>query len=142
MPLSTEERRSWLGRVPLFTDCPPASLARVADAAGELEFPDGHLIVQRGQVGNGLYIVVSGAALVMRGSEPLARLGPGDFFGELAVLDQQPRIASVVAQGPTSCLALASWDLLALLERDSQLALNMLQELARRLRGADEQPRH
>jgi CRP-like cAMP-binding protein len=142
MALSREERRAFLERVPLFTGCPPESLARVAEAVGELEFRDGQLIVQRGQVGNGLYIIVSGTAVVMVGSEQLARIGPGDFFGELAVLDQQPRVASVLAEGPTACLALASWDLLSLLEQDSQLALNMLRELARRIRGSDEQPRH
>jgi CRP-like cAMP-binding protein len=98
--------------------------------------------VLQGQVGNGLYIVVSGAARVVQGADVLARLGPGDFFGELAVIDQQPRSASAYAEGPSSCLALASWDLMALLAEEPALALNLLRELASRLRRADAQLRH
>ncbi|CAN5622650.1 hypothetical protein BH23CHL8_BH23CHL8_09260 [soil metagenome] len=142
MTLTTSEKRGWLESVPLFRDCAPEVLDRLADACGEFEFAPGELIVRQGQVGNGLYIVVSGAARVLQGSTELARLGPGDFLGELAVLDQQPRAASAQADGPTTCLTLASWDLLALLGRDSTLALNLLRELAARLRSADEQVRH
>ncbi|CAN5587917.1 hypothetical protein BH24CHL9_BH24CHL9_07190 [soil metagenome] len=140
--LTTSEKRGWLESVPLFRDCAPEVLDRLADACGEFEFAPGELIVRQGQVGNGLYIVVSGAARVLQGSTELARLGPGDFLGELAVVDQQPRAASAQADGPTTCLTLASWDLLALLGRDSTLALNLLWELAARLRSADEQVRH
>ncbi len=101
----------------------------------------GQAVVQQGQVGNGLYIVVSGAVRVVAGSEVLARLGPGEFLGELSVIDQQPRSASAIADGPTVCLALASWDLIELLAQDSELALNLLRELAGRLRRADAQLR-
>jgi CRP-like cAMP-binding protein len=142
MGLSIEERRDWLGRVPLFRDASPESLMRVAEATGELTFGPGQLIVQQGQVGNGLFIVISGSVSVMQGHERIARFGGGDFFGELTVIDQKPRSANVVADEETTCLALASWDLLALLERDPQLARNMLAELARRLRATMEQLRH
>lgn len=142
MGLSPEERRDWLSRVPLFQGCPPGSLLRIAEATGELSFPAGQLIVSKGQVGNGLYIVVTGGASAMAGQERLARFGPGDFFGELTVIDQQPRSANVVADEPTTCLALASWDLLALLRQDDQLALNLLTALAKRLRATTEQLRH
>ena len=104
--------------------------------------PAGHAIVQQGQVGNGLYVVVSGAVRIAAGDADLARLGPGEFFGELAVIDQQPRTATAMAEEGTVCLALASWDLIALLERDSDLAMNLLRELAGRLRRADAQLRH
>ena len=78
----------------------------------------------------------------MAGSDELARFGPGDFFGELSVIDQQPRTASAFAIGHTSCLALASWDLVAVLEREPRLAMNLLKELAGRLRRADVQLRY
>jgi CRP/FNR family transcriptional regulator, cyclic AMP receptor protein len=140
--LSTGERQDWLARVPLFRDASPESLMRVAEATGELTFEAGQHIVQKGQIGNGLYIVVSGRVSVRQGAETLARLGPGDFFGELTVIDQRPRSASVVADEPTTCLALASWDLLALLRDDPRLALNLLTELAGRLRATMEHLRH
>lgn len=142
MSLDRQERISWLTGVPLFASCDKDTIERIADTTGELSFADGQAIVQQGQVGNGLYIVVSGAVRIVAGASELARLGPGDFFGELAVIDQQPRNATAYADGPTDCLALASWDLIALLERDSGLAMNLLRELARRLRRADAQLRH
>ena len=76
------------------------------------------------------------SAKVMRGSDELIRLGKGEFFGELSVIDQQPRNASVEAAEPTKVLALASWDLLALLESDPQLALNLIKGLVVRVRLA------
>ena len=78
----------------------------------------------------------------MAGEDELARLGPARCSASSSVIDQQPRVASAVADGPTICLALASWDLIAMLEQDSGLAMNLLRELAGRLRRADAQLRH
>jgi CRP-like cAMP-binding protein len=80
-------------------------------------------------------MVVTGSASVVRDGEVLARLGPGDFFGELSLLDRQPRVASVTADEQTTCLALASWDFQKLLESEPGVALAVLQEVARRLRA-------
>ena len=142
MPLTSTQKRTWLKQVPLFRGCSDDVIGQLAEVTAEVGFGDGQPIVQQGQVGNGLYIVVSGEARIVAGSEELARLGRGDHFGELSVIDQRPRVASALAEGPTVCLALASWDLLSLLEREPRLALNLLQELAARLRHADEQLRH
>src|SRR5688572_29503439 len=142
MPLTAEHKTSALGRVPLFEGISDESMARLASVAGELEFEKGQFIVLQGQVGTGLYVILDGAARVVRGTDELARLGPNDFFGELAVIDQQPRNASVQATEPTRCLALASWDLLDLLESDPKLALNMIRGLATRVRAAGEHLRH
>jgi CRP-like cAMP-binding protein len=142
MPLTTAEKRSWLEQVPLFRGAAADSLDRLAEASGETDFTPGQPIVLQGQVGNGLYILVAGAARVVRGDVELARLEPGDFFGELAVIDQQPRTASVRATAASTCLTLASWDLLAMLERDPRLALNLLKELVGRLRRSEERLRH
>jgi len=142
MPLTSQEKRSRLESVPLFRDCSSEVLDRLADMTTEFEFAADAPIVRQGQVGNGLYVVVSGGARIVAGSEELARIGPGDFFGELSVIDQQPRSASAIADGETVCLALASWDLIAVMEQDAHLAINLLKELAGRLRRADEQLRH
>jgi CRP/FNR family cyclic AMP-dependent transcriptional regulator len=142
MSLTTQQKRAQLEQVPLFRDCDPEVLERLAEATAEFAFAADAPIVQQGQVGNGLYVIVSGGARIVAGSDELARLGPGDFFGELSVIDQRPRAATAYALGETVCLALASWDLVALLERDPALAMNLLRELARRLRAADAQLRH
>lgn len=142
MSLTTQEKRAQLEKVPLFRDCSSEALDQLATATAEFEFSADTPIVQQGQVGNGLYIIVSGGARIVAGSDELARFGAGDFFGELSVIDQQPRAASAFAVGDTLCLALASWDLVSVLEREPQLAMNMLKELAGRLRRADVQLRH
>jgi CRP-like cAMP-binding protein len=131
-----------LAGVPLFAGVSEASLRRIADVTATIDFPPERAIVLQGQVGNGLYLLVSGRARALQGESVLAEFGPGDFLGELAVIDQQPRTATVVALEPTVCLALASWDLLAVLESDPQLGLNLVHELVRRLRACDEQLRH
>ena len=142
MPLTSQEKRELLESVPLFRDCSSEALDRLAQVSNEFEFAADAPIAQQGQVGNGLYIVVSGGARIVAGSDELARIGPGDVFGEMSVIDQQPRAASAIADGDTVCLALASWDLLSVLERDPHLAINLLKVLAARLRAADEQLRH
>jgi CRP-like cAMP-binding protein len=139
--LSRQEKVSWLERVPLFEGCSPEIIERLADLTAEATFADGEPIVRQGQVGNGLVIVLTGGVRVVGGTTELGHLGPGESFGELSVIDQQPRTATVLADGPTTCLALASWDLLGLLERDHHLALNLLRSLAARLRRADQQLR-
>lgn len=142
MPLTPQEKRARLESVPLFRDCSSEVLDRLAEMTVEFEFGADAPIVQQGQVGNGLYIVISGGASIVAGSDELARFGPGDFFGELSVIDQQPRAASAFAVGDTTCLALASWDLMTVLEQDPQLGMNLLKELASRLRSTDAQLRH
>lgn len=142
MSPSTEEKRAWLAKVPLFSGCEDEVLDTLATATAEIEFASDQAIVQQGQVGNGLYIVITGQVRIVQGHDELIRLGPGDFFGELSVIDQQPRAASAFAVGQTTCLALASWDLMPILERDPRLTLNLLTEVIGRLRRADMQLRH
>ena len=142
MPVSSSEKAAALSAVPLFAGITSESMVRLAEVAGELEVPAGSFIVRQGQVGTGLYVILSGSVRVLRGAEELAQLGPGDFFGELSVIDQRPRIASVQSETDGRCLALASWDLLALLERDAQLALNMIAGLVARLRASGEHHHH
>lgn len=142
MPLKTEDVASALARVPLFEGISDESMDRLVAVTGELRFEGGQFIVLQGQVGTGLYVIVEGTARVIRGSEELATLGPGDFFGELSVIDQMPRVASVQANEPTRCLAIASWDLLELVQSDPKLALNLIRGLAARVREHGYQHRH
>jgi CRP-like cAMP-binding protein len=136
--LSRQDKVAWLEQVPLFSGCSRELLERLADVSNDVAFSQGQVIVQQGQVGNGLYIVMSGEVRILAGADELSRLGPGETIGELSVIDQQPRSASAVASVDTVCLALASWDLIALVEQDPSLALNLLRQLAARLRRADE----
>jgi CRP-like cAMP-binding protein len=78
----------------------------------------------------------------VRGGETIATVGPGDFFGELSVLDGRPRVAQVIANEPTVCLALASWDFEAVVMDEPRVALAILRGLAGRLRDLTEAHRH
>ena len=142
MSMSDEEKAVALEHVPLFAGISVESMARLSAATGEQDFAAGQFIVRQGQIGTGLYIVVDGSVRVLRGSEELADLGPGDFFGELSVIDQQPRNASVQAVTDTRCLGLASWELLQLLQSDTALSLNLIRGLVTRIREFGEHHRH
>lgn len=135
MVLTSDQRARMLAGVGLFSGAGEEGRTAVADCLVEAEFPAGHRIARQGEIETGFYMIVAGSASVVRDGEVLARLGPGDFFGELSLLDRQPRVASVTADEPTTCLALASWDFEKLLESQPGVALAVLREVARRLRA-------
>lgn len=142
MTLTREETTQLLARTRLFAGVDAAGLERIAARATELEVPADRVIARQGEIGTGFFIVVSGAVRVVRDGETIARLGPGEFFGELSVLDGRPRIAQVVSSGPTTCLALASWDFEAVVQEQPSLAMAILRELAGRLRELTESQHH
>lgn len=135
MPLSAPDRASLIGACPLFTGLDELGLAAVAAAAVEVEFPPEHQIAREGEIGSGLFIVGKGRVRVMRDGRAIAHLGPGEFFGELSVLDGGPRNATVIAEAPTTCLALATWDAERVLREEPGVALAVLRVLAGRLRA-------
>lgn len=142
MTLTHDRRAELLGACRLFAGVGPADIAAVAERAVEVDFPADRVIARQGEIGTGFFVVVEGAVRVVRDGEQIARLGPGDFFGELSVLDGQPRVAQVVAAEPTRCLALASWDFEAVVAANPSLALALLRGLAARLRSLTEQQHH
>ena len=142
LTLSQDRRAALLGACRLFTSVKPADLAALADRAVEVEFPPDRVIARQGEIGTGFFVVVDGAVRVVRDGEELAVLGPGDFFGELSVLDGKPRVAQVVTVETTRCLALASWDFEAALVANPALALAILRGLAERLRTRTEMEHH
>jgi CRP-like cAMP-binding protein len=100
------------------------------------------VIARQGEIGTGFFVVVAGSVRVVRDGDVLAHLGPGEFFGELSILDGQPRNAMVAAESAATCLALASWDFEAALLANPALGLAILRGVATRLRQATEAIRH
>jgi len=92
------------------------------------------VIARQGEIGTAFFIVVSGRVRVVRDGAAVAHLGPGEFFGELSILDGGPRVAQVVADEPTVCLAIASWDFERVLREEPGVALAVLKVVAARLR--------
>jgi CRP/FNR family transcriptional regulator, cyclic AMP receptor protein len=142
LTLTQDRRTELLAACRLFSGVASPDLAAVADRAVEVDFPPNHVIARQGEIGTGFFLVVSGSVRVIRGGQEVAVLGPGEFFGELSVLDGLPRTAQVVSREPTRCLALASWDFEQALLDSPTLALSILRGLATRLRSVTEQQNH
>jgi CRP-like cAMP-binding protein len=136
MTLTRDQITDLLARTRLFAGVDDAGRARIADRMTEVDLPADRVIARQGEIGTGFFIVVSGAVRVVRDGETIADLGPGQFFGELSVIDRQPRVAQVISSGPTTCLALASWDFEAIIAEQPTVAMAILRELAGRLRSA------
>lgn len=120
--------------IPLFEGLSPAGLERVAARAAEVTCEPGQILALPGDAGSGMYVVLDGEVSVeMRGGWH-TELGPGNFFGEIALLvPETGRVARVRAATPVRCLSLPRDDFLTLVENEPPFALTMLRELARRL---------
>ena len=142
MTLTHDRKSLLLSAARLFDGVDAEGMDRIAAVAVEVDFPADHVIARHGEIGTGFFVIVSGGARVVRGGETIATIGPGDFFGELSVLDGRPRVAQVIANGPTTCLALATWDFEAVLLGEPRVTLAILRGLANRLRNLTEADRH
>ena len=142
MTLTHDRRTELLAQAPLLDGVDPEGIAAIAQRVVEVDFARDHVIARQGEVGTGFFLVASGRVRVVIDGRTIAHLGPGDFFGELSVLDGLPRIAQVIADEPTVCLALASWDFEAVVREQPAVALAILRGLAGRLRGLTEAHRH
>jgi CRP-like cAMP-binding protein len=142
MTLTRDRKSGLLAAARLFEGVDAEGMDRIAAVAVEVEFPADHVIARQGEIGTGFFVIVDGGVRVVRDGDTIATLGPGDFFGELSVLDGRPRVAQVVADGPTTCLALASWDFEAVLLAEPRVSLSILRSLAGRLRDLTEAHQH
>jgi CRP-like cAMP-binding protein len=123
-----------LETIPLFDGLAKRHLRKLAEEADVVRFRPGRPIVEEGQGGEAMYVMLSGTAAVVRGRRSVAQLIPGDFFGELSAIDSGPRSASVVAETPVDVLRLFRHTLMGLLRTEPALVFRMLEGLARRMR--------
>lgn len=128
----------FLARVPIFEHCTAEEIASIAQVAQEHTYVPGQIIVTQGTPGQAFYLILAGRVGIERDGNVLGAFGPGDFFGEMSLLDSAPRSATIRAIDETRCLMLSSWDFKALLERTPSIAIKLLEVLSRRLRVADE----
>ncbi len=127
-----------LTNVPLFAGLDARAIEALAGFTFRKTFEAGELIVEEGRTGNGLFIIMSGSAEVIKGHQTvrprtLAKLSAGEPFGEMALLGEWPRSATVRASETTECVGIDRWIFLDHLDREPKLALRMLQILALRL---------
>lgn len=132
-----------LPNVPLFTGLTQEQLLVIAESCRVREYAAGEDLVRQGEIGVGLFAVVSGVVRVTQRRpdgevRELGLLGAGDVLGEMALLDELPRSATATAVTPTRVLVLAVWDFWAVLREVPDIAYKLLVVLSRRVRAAEE----
>ena len=127
-----------LQRVPLFADFERRDLQRLARSFKERIFESGHTVAEEGKGGAGFFVIESGEATVSVRGEERAKLGPGDYFGEIALIDDGSRSATITADSDLHCYGLTSWEFRPLVESNASIAWKLLETLAKRLRAAQQ----
>ena len=120
----------------LFSGLDGRELDSIASSFKERNYSEGERIAQEGSGGIGFFVIEEGRAKVTREGQDLATLGPGDYFGEVALIDEGARTASVTAETGLRCYGLTSWEFRPLVETNSSIAWKLLQAMARMLRDA------
>lgn len=126
-----------LREVPLFWCCNDKELKQIAGLGTQVTVPAGRELTKPGQQGREFFVLLSGKARCRLGDTEVAVFGPGDFFGEMALLDGKPRSARVTTEGEAEVLVLDSREFRQFVEVSPALALKMLESIAGRLREAD-----
>lgn len=134
--VTKKQRLELLGSVPLFAGLSKADLRHLLDISKVVHHEEGRTIVDEGAEGAGFSLVLEGEARVIRGGRTAARLGPGDFFGEIALIDEGPRTASVVAGSPLTTLYISAWTFRPLVKQRPDMSWKLLVHLTGRLREA------
>jgi CRP/FNR family transcriptional regulator, cyclic AMP receptor protein len=129
-----------LARVPLFSGVKDKDLKRLGKRMQERSFNEGEVITTQGESGLGFFVIEDGNATVSRDEQVVRNLGPGDFFGEVALIDEGPRSATVVATTNLRCRGMTAWEFKPFVEEHPDVAWSLLQTLVGRLREAESPP--
>jgi CRP-like cAMP-binding protein len=129
-----------LARVPLFSGVKDKDLKKLGKRMQERSFDEGEVITTQGESGLGFFVIEDGNASVSRDEQVVRNLGPGDFFGEVALIDEGPRSATVVATTNLRCRGMTAWEFKPFVEEHPDVAWSLLQTLVGRLREAESPP--
>jgi CRP-like cAMP-binding protein len=127
------DRAELLKQIPLFSDLEKRELEDIANSMKDRTFQAGQTVTDEGTGGVGFFVIEQGEATVSVHGESRGRLGPGDYFGEIALIAESPRTATIVAETDLRCLGMTFWDFRPLVEENGRIAWKLLQVLAKRL---------
>ena len=133
MPLPRNAKIELLKKVPLFAGCSKAELRELALVADELDLKEGRTLVREGRPGREFFILLEGSVRVSRNGRKVSELGPGDWFGEIALLTDVPRTATVTATSPIRVLVVTGRSFQRVVEKMPTIALKVLETLAQRV---------
>jgi CRP/FNR family transcriptional regulator, cyclic AMP receptor protein len=120
-------------KVPLFARCSRAELKEIAMLADEIDLKEGKEMTREGAPGREFFVLLEGTADVKKNSRRVNRLGPGDFFGEIALVSREPRTATVVATSPVRALVITEWSFRQLLDDAPRVKTKVMEAMAQRL---------
>ena len=127
-----------LQRVPLFADLNKGDVEQIARLFKERRFSEGETVIQEGSGGSAFYVIDSGEAKVFVGGEESSTLKPGDYFGELALIDEGARMATIIASSELVCYGVTFWDFRPLVEANGVVGWKLLQAVVKMYRGAQQ----
>jgi CRP/FNR family transcriptional regulator len=125
-----------LRKVPLFADLDNRELEQIASSMRERRFQPGDVVTQEGSGGVGFFVVEEGEAEVDVGGEARGSIGPGDYFGEIALINESPRTATLTAKTEMLCYGMTPWDFRPLVESNSAIAWKLLTAMAEKMKEA------
>jgi len=120
-----------LKRVPIFSDLDGKELARIATSMKQLTFISSDTVTTEGSSGVGFFVIEDGEATVTVGGDERRRLGPGDYFGEVALLNESARTATITADTELRCYGMTSWEFRPLVETHGSIAWKLLQAMSK-----------
>lgn len=120
-----------LKQVPLFSDLDRKELERIATSMKQRTFSAGETVTSEGQTGVGFFVIEEGEATVTVGGNERRRLGPGDYFGEVALLNESARTATITAESDLRCYGLTAWEFRPLVETHGDIAWKLLQAMSK-----------
>jgi CRP/FNR family transcriptional regulator len=126
-----------LARVPIFSGLRPRDLKQLAKRMTERSWAEGETVIEEGKGGAGFWVIEAGNVTISVGDRAVNTLGPGDHFGEIALLDEGPRSATVTAATDVQCFGIVAWEFAPFVRENPDVAWAMLQHLAARLRQAE-----
>lgn len=133
MALGRNAKVELIRKVPLFAHCSRGEIAEVAKIADEIDVKAGKVLTREGDRGQEFFVLLDGAADVMQNGRKVNTLGPGDFFGEIALVSRCPRTATVTTTAPCNLLVITAASFRALLDHSPRIQLRVLEALADRL---------
>jgi CRP/FNR family cyclic AMP-dependent transcriptional regulator len=125
-------------KVPLFSDLDDRELRQIAQSMKERTFSAGDTVTEEGKGGVGFFVIDDGSATVSVGGDARGKLGPGDYFGEIALIADIDRTATITADDDLRCYGMTFWDFRPLVENNASIAWKMLQAMAQRLKQAEQ----
>ena len=133
MRLGSNSKIDLIKGVPLFSSASKQELGEIASIADEIDLPEGKVLIKEGDTGREFFVLIDGTAEVARAGKKVASIGPGDFFGEIALISKTPRNATITTTSPVRALVITDRAFRQLLDHSPQIQIAVLSALAERL---------